>query len=99
MEISPLTDIAENMEDNLVLIGNRTLISLNLSSKFNLSLKSSLKIDRFLTMSLKNKGNYLTEKSIEYFLLGLQYQSTLMAIHQTPGNGLLRLVINVRKFE
>lgn len=41
------------------------------------------------------KGNNLTEKSAEYFLLGLQYQGTLMAVHPTSGTGLLRLILNV----
>lgn len=33
LEITPLADVAENMDDNLWLIGNRNLLSLNLSSK------------------------------------------------------------------
>lgn len=33
LELSPLADVAEYVNENLYLIGNRALISLNLSSK------------------------------------------------------------------
>jgi hypothetical protein len=33
LEISALTDIAENINDDLWLVGNRNLLGLNLSSK------------------------------------------------------------------
>ena len=45
------------------------------------------------------KGNELTDLSLNYFLLALQYQKTYLDIHKlqpNQGTGILRLIFSVR---
>ncbi len=48
--------------------------------------------------TIENKGNELTDASINHFILALQYQKTYMELHKSQGTGLLRLVLNVIRF-
>jgi len=97
LELSALTDHAEYLNETLWLIGNRTLLSLNLSSKFIIYVKSNSRFN--ILCSFFFKGNELTDLSLNYFLLALQYQKTYLDIHKlqpNQGTGILRLIFSVR---
>ena len=91
LQISALTDYAEQINGSLWLTGNRNLVVLNLSSKFKVIVTLILFI-----YFLKFKGNFLTEKSVSIFVMALQNQKIILDSHKNPnGTGLMRLILQV----
>ncbi len=55
--------------------------------------------NHFILSICSIKGNELTDRTVDNFLLALQYQKTFMELHKTQtSTGLMRLVLNCNKF-
>lgn len=49
----------------------------------------------FISLLLFKKGNNLTERAVNSFILALQYQKVILEMNKAHGLGLMRLILQV----